>query len=531
MVRGNTQGIKRHILNMLENIYETKCYDFISQDILDLMAKVTCEYNREVLVAISRQGNVVSVAIGSYDAASIAVDSQRKGLNGIRLIHTHPDGNSMLSQADISALQRNKFDSVAAVGVDSQGNITGYYLGYLTANGVKIIQTQDIFDPQYLDLIKECDKEIKGQKSNNFFEIAPQKERAILACIASSDEEADINLRELKSLAESAGAETVAVFKQKKNRPDPKFLFGKGKIEEMKIAVQNHDADTLIVDNELSAIMTKNLENELNVKVIDRSTLILDIFASRAQSMEGKLQVELAQLKYSLPKLLNTGEKMDRLRQGIGMRGPGEKKLETDRRRIKDRVKELEEKLEKLEKERDLRRSRRAKSFIPTVALVGYTNAGKSTLMNLLSGADVLAENKLFATLDPVTRKVYTPSGYYTLTDTVGFIRKLPHEFIEAFKSTLEEAVQADLILHVMDYSDANLFLQYEAVLDVLEKIGAAHKPMINVYNKIDIASGERLDLPTTKDSVFISALTGQGVDKLKERIAEKIFLTTEANR
>ncbi|HEY8444086.1 MAG TPA: GTPase HflX [Clostridia bacterium] len=509
---------------MLEDIYDKKCFDFIEPDILNVMAKVTAEYNREVLVAVSRQGNVISVVVGSFDAAQIAIESQRKGLNGIRLIHTHPNGDSMLSQADISALQREKFDCVAAAGVDEQGNITGYHLGFLTANGVKIIQTQDINDPQYLNLIKEYDKEIKNLKENIYYENKPQKEKAIIACLAESDEEADINLRELKSLAESAGAEVVAVFKQKKDKPDPRYLFGKGKIEEIKTAVQNYDADTLIVDNELSAIMTKNLEAELNVKVIDRFTLILDIFASRAQSMEGKLQVELAQLKYSLPKLLNTGEKMDKLRQGIGMRGPGEKKLETDRRRIKDRIKELEEKLEKLEKERDLRRSKRLKSSIPTVALVGYTNAGKSTLMNLLSGADVLAEDKLFATLDPVTRKVYTPNGYYTLTDTVGFIRKLPHEFIEAFKSTLEEAVQADLILHVMDFSDANLHLQYEAVLDVLEKIGAADKPMINVYNKIDIANPERVDVPAAKNSVFISALTGEGIEKLKELISKKIF-------
>lgn len=524
MVHGNTQGIKRHILLMLENIYNIKCFDFVDHQILDIMAKTTAEYNREVLVAISRQGNVLSVALGSFDAGSIAVENQRKGLNGVRLIHTHPNGSGKLSQADVSALVRNKFDCVAAAGVDAQGNIVDYHLGFLTAQGVKIIKTQNINDPEYLEFIKICDKEIKELKENLYFENVPKKERAILACIYSSDQEADINLQELKSLAISAGAEVAAVFKQKKDKPDPKYLFGKGKIEEIKLAVQNYDADTLIVDNELSAIMVKNLENELNVKVIDRSSLILDIFAARAQSMEGKLQVELAQLKYSLPKLLNAGEKMDRLRQGIGMRGPGEKKLETDRRRIKNRIAELEEKLQKLEKERDLRRSKRAKSMIPTVALVGYTNAGKSTLMNLLSGADVLAEDKLFATLDPVTRKVYTPYGYYTLTDTVGFIRKLPHEFIEAFKSTLEEAVQADLILHVMDYSDPNLNLQYDAVIDVLEKIGASQKPVINVYNKIDKADGERLDIPAVNNAVFISALTGQGVEQLKELIAKMIF-------
>ncbi|HHW90341.1 MAG TPA: GTPase HflX [Clostridiales bacterium] len=507
---------------MLENIYDIKSYDFINQDILDIMTKVTYEYNREVLVAISRQGNVLSVSVGTFDTGAISVNNQRKGLNGIRLIHTHPNGDSRLSQTDLSALEGQRFDCIAAVGVDSLGKITDYCIGYLTANGVRVFKTQNINDSQYIDYIKHFDKELKTQK-DDFFENKPQKERVILACITASDEEAEINLLELKSLANSAGAEVVAMFKQKKDKPDPKFMLGKGKIQEIKLAVQNYRADTLIMDNELSALMIKNLENELNVKVIDRFNLILDIFAARAQSMEGKLQVELAQLKYSLPKLLNTGIRMDRLRQGIGMRGPGEKKLETDRRRIKARIKDLETRLQKLEKERGLRRARRANSFIPTVALVGYTNAGKSTIMNLLSGSDVLAEDKLFATLDPITRKVYAPNGYYTLTDTVGFIRKLPHEFIDAFKSTLEEAVQADLILHVMDYSDPNLFLQYETVIDVLEKIDAANKPVINIYNKIDIAQ-DRLDIPAVSDSVFISALTGQGADSLKSLISNKLF-------
>ncbi|NLC16967.1 MAG: GTPase HflX [Clostridiales bacterium] len=523
MARGNTRGIKRHILNMLENIYDIKSYDFVNQEILDIAAKVTSEYNREVLVAISRQGNVLSVSVGTFDTGAISVNNQRKGLNGIRLIHTHPNGDSRLSQADLSALKRQRFDCVAALGISPQGEITDYHIGYLTANGVRVFKTQNINDAQYLDYIKQFDKELKAQKDYYFVENKPQKERVILACIAASDQEAEINLRELKSLALSAGAEVAAVFSQKKDKPDPKFMLGKGKIQEIKIAIQNYNADTLIIDNELSAIMIKNLEKELNVKVIDRFNLILDIFAARAQSAEGKLQVELAQLKYSLPKLLNTGIKMDRLRQGIGMRGPGEKKLETDRRRIKARIKDLEARLQKLKKERDLRRAKRAKSAIPTVALVGYTNAGKSTIMNLLSGANVLAEDKLFATLDPVTRKVYTPNGYYTLTDTVGFIRNLPHEFIDAFKSTLEEAVQADLILHVMDYSDPNLFSQYEAVIDVLAKIGAAYKPVINIYNKIDIAE-DRLDIPATSNSVFISALTGQGVANLKALISNKLF-------
>ncbi|HEY8389533.1 MAG TPA: GTPase HflX [Clostridia bacterium] len=510
---------------MLESIYDINSENFLDTQILDIMAKVTAEYNREVLVAISRNGKVLSVAIGSSDSGTINVRQEKKGLCGIRLIHTHPNGDANLSDVDISALQKYRYDCIAAAGIDKNGGIKGFCVGYLTLNGVEILQTQDINDPQYFDYILQYDKEQKTAKANDFIVNQKQKEKVILACATLSDKEADLSLKELEALSQTAGAEVVGVVKQNKDKPDPKFMLGRGKLEELKTLVQSTNADTLIMDNELSAIQVKNLESELNIKVIDRSNLILDIFASRASSLEGKLQVELAQLKYSLPKLLGAGGQMDRLRQGIGMRGPGEKKLETDRRRIKAQIIDLEKKIEKLEKERDLRRSKRAKSYLPSVALVGYTNAGKSTIMNLLSGADVLAEDKLFATLDPVTRKVYSQNnGYYVITDTVGFIRKLPHEFIDAFKSTLEEAVQADLILHVMDFSSPNLILQYEVVIDVLQKIGAGNKKIINVYNKIDIAQKDRLDIPVIDNTVYISAKTGEGVDKLKEMIAKEIF-------
>lgn len=525
MVYGNTQGIKRHILDMLETIYDINSKDFLAQQILELIAIVTAEYNREVLVAISRNGKVLSISIGSSDKGAINVKDERKGLCGIRLIHTHPNGNPDLSDVDISALKRNRYDCIAAAGIDQNGKVKGFCIGYLTLNGVEILKTQDVNNPVYFNYILQYDKDLKTQKQNDFIKNQAQKERVILACATLSDKEADLSLEELEALAQTAGAEVVGIIKQNKDKPDPKYMLGKGKLEELKALVQSTDSDTLIFDNELSAIQIKNLENELNVKVIDRSNLILDIFASRASSLEGKLQVELAQLKYSLPKLLGAGGQMDRLRQGIGMRGPGEKKLETDRRRIKEQISDLENKIQKLEKERDLRRSKRAKTYIPSAALVGYTNAGKSTIMNLLSGSDVLAENKLFATLDPVTRKVYCQDkGYYVITDTVGFIRKLPHEFIEAFKSTLEEAVQADIILHIMDFSSPNLTLQYQVVMDVLQKIGAGNKKVINVYNKIDVGDKNRLDIPVINNTVYISAKTGEGIEALKEIISKELF-------
>ena len=525
MVYGNTQGIKRHILDMLETIYDINSKDFLASEILEIIADVTTEYNREILVAISRNGIVLNVSIGSSDRGSANIRQERKGLSGIRLIHTHPNGNPFLSEVDISALKKYRYDSIVAVGVGSEGEVNGFCAGYLTLNGVEVFQTQDINDKKYFDYILQFDKDQKSVKADEYINSETQKERVILSCATLADKEADLSMKELEALAQTAGAEVVAIIKQNKDKPDPKFMLGKGKLDELKTIVQSTNADALIIDNELSAIQIKNLEYELNIKVIDRSNLILDIFASRASSLEGKLQVELAQLKYSLPKLLGAGGQMDRLRQGIGMRGPGEKKLETDRRRIKAQILDLEKKIEKLEKERDLRRSKRAKTYMPSVALVGYTNAGKSTVMHLLAGSDVLAENKLFATLDPITRKVYSQdNGYYVITDTVGFIRKLPHEFIDAFKSTLEEAVQADIILHIMDFSSPNLSSQYEVVMDVLQKIGTSGKKIINVYNKIDISDKERLDIPIISDAVYISAKTGEGIDSLKQIISKELF-------
>lgn len=524
MVYGNTQGIKRHILDMLDNLYDIKSNEFIAPEILNTIVKISAEYNREIMAAINRNGVVLSISIGFFDNAAIELKQDRRILNGVRLIHTHPDGSVNLSEADISALKKNRFDCVTAIGVNLNGDITGYCIGYLSPSNVEIIHTNDINMPEHFRHIQDVERDLKVIDTH-MSNVKPSKEKVILAAISMSDKEIDLSLQELEALALTAGAEVVKTIIQNKATPDPKYMLGKGKLEEVRVAVQNSGAETLIMDNELSAIQIKHLESELGIKVIDRSNLILDIFASRASSQEGKLQVELAQLKYSLPKLLGAGGSMDKLRQGIGMRGPGEKKLETDRRRIKEQITLLEQKIKKIGKERDLRRDSRKQSAIPTAALVGYTNTGKSTIMNLLSGSDVLAENKLFATLDPVTRKVYSSDKkFYLLTDTVGFIRKLPHDFIDAFKSTLEESLYADVLLHVMDLASPHLFTQHEVVMDVLDKIGARDKPVINVYNKQDIFIGEKFDVPVLENSVFISATKGEGIEELKTMIAKVLF-------
>ncbi len=270
----------------------------------------------------------------------------------------------------------------------------------------------------------------------------------------------------------------------------------------------------------------RNIEAETGAKVIDRSALILDIFAGRAESTEGKLQVELAQLKYALPRLIGSGGKLSKMRAGIGMRGPGETKLETDRRLVHRRIFELGERIKKLEAERDLRRRKRAETQVKSVALVGYTNAGKSTILNALSGEKTLAKDMLFATLDPLTRKVYAGEGrYYVLTDTVGFIHRLPHEFIDAFSSTLEEARAADILLHVMDAASPNLLHEHDVVMGVLDRLKVKDKTVVSVYNKTDKAQGDAV-YPKNGLSVRVSALTGENMDGLKRLIEQVLFET-----
>ena len=350
-------------------------------------------------------------------------------------------------------------------------------------------------------------------------------ERALLAAFALKGERyTEDSLDELALLADTAGVEVCGRTAQYKDAPEKGTLIGSGKVAEIKQFCDNHNIDVVIFDNELTGIQIKNLTDMTGRRVIDRSMLILDIFAGRAVSAEGKLQVELAQIKYTLPRLVGIEKNMAKMRAGgaaTGMRGPGETKLETDRRIIRFRVQELEQRLKKLEAERDTRGSARANSGIKRVALVGYTNSGKSTLMNLLSKADVLTEDKLFATLDPVTRKVFLDGRTITLTDTVGFISKLPHEFINAFKSTLSEARDADLLLHVMDCSSPVLQNQHAVVHDVLKQMGIENKPVLSVYNKSDLVKD--FTVFDKSNSVLISAKTGDGADELKRLIGEKL--------
>lgn len=358
-------------------------------------------------------------------------------------------------------------------------------------------------------------------------EIKREQERVVLVAVEYRENDDTVSsVDELEELAETAGAVTVGRLIQKRESVSPGLYLGKGKVEELRDLIEETGATGIICDDELSPAQMKNLEEALDTKVMDRTMLILDIFAGHANTAEGKLQVEMAQLKYRSARLVGMRSSMSRVSYGIGMRGPGEKKLEVDRRLIRDRISRLKEELDTIEKNRSTNRARRLKGGTPVAAIVGYTNAGKSTLLNKLTGAEILAADMLFATLDPTVRQLELENGQQLLlTDTVGFIRKLPHHLIEAFRSTLEEACYADMIIHVVDASNPNAFSQMQVVYETLRRLGVKDKPIITLFNKQDIvAEGEILKDLNSDVSIKISAKTGQGLDDLKKEL-EKILL------
>jgi len=355
------------------------------------------------------------------------------------------------------------------------------------------------------------------------------RERAVLVSVRWGEvtpEEAEEGLRELRSLAETAGAEVVGVLTQARQKPDPATLLGKGKLEELREALSSCQADIVLFDQDLTPSQQRNLENETAVKVVDRTALILDIFAQHARSKEGKAQVEMAQLRYQLTRLTGRGVELSRLGGGIGTRGPGETKLEVDRRRINMRLRTLERELRDLTRVRRVKRKRRRRLAVPTFSLVGYTNAGKSSLLNALTAAGVKVEDQLFSTLDPTTRRIVLPGNRRAvITDTVGFIDHLPHQLVEAFKSTLEEVQEADVLLHVIDASAPDLHRKISAVEEVLEELGALEIPTIQVLNKVDLLDEEgkgelRRRFP---GAVLTSTLSGEGLEELREKMSSRL--------
>lgn len=528
-VNGNTEGIRDAVLERIAAIYDMTQgqYEFASHELIAELCALTGAIRREISVYISRSGSIEDVSVG--DGSKVSMPSMRLVRNedrlcGVRCLHTHPGGDGRLSGVDIGTLRSMRLDCMAAVGVKEDGTATSLYAGYI---GEAVGEEREalVYGPlrpyklpqrQLIEEIYVSDDRLKSSTKDTKDDIP---ERTVL--VGLENDEGYDTIEELAELAKTAGANVVARGIQKRRTPDNATYIGSGKVDELSLLCSETEAELVIFDDELTGSQLRNLETRLGVKVIDRTALILDIFAQRAVSREGALQVELAQMKYNLTRLTGQGTALSRLGGGIGTRGPGEKKLEIDRRRIRRRIFELGEELKEVEKQRSLRRERREKNATPLVALVGYTNAGKSTFLNAVSNAGVLAEDKLFATLDPVVRQITLPNGLdILLSDTVGFINKLPHDLIEAFKSTLEEVSNADLILHVVDISCDHYDAQMRVVEDVIASLGAGDTPRINVYNKID-----RIDSRPrgTEDDAFVSAATGEGMESLLERV-EKLL-------
>lgn len=351
-----------------------------------------------------------------------------------------------------------------------------------------------------------------------------RKDRAIIAALDLPDQPAD--LTELAALVDAAGAEVVGEVVQGRTRPDPATYFGSGKVDEIAQLVAANEATMLVIDSELAPSQIRNLEDQVEVHVLDRSQLIIDIFAQRARTYEGRLQVEIAQLAYALPRLTGRGTEMSRLGAGIGTRGPGESKLEYDRRRIRERIRDLRKEVDEIKRHRELLRAGRVRRGNPLVSLVGYTNAGKSTLLNALTDADIFAADMLFATLDPTTRVLTLPDGQeVAITDTVGFISRLPHMLVDAFHATLEEVQESDLLIHVVDAASEQIWEQMNSVQEVLEELKADDKKQVIVYNKADLLADKSLFMPPYNEHpwILVSANTGEGLAELKQLMAEHL--------
>jgi len=535
MINGNIEGIKKSILERLEMLFDEKILkeQLFSKEIVDTLCFCTNHIDREISVAINRRGEVKEISIGDSSTVRMPqISIKQKKLSGFRIIHTHPNGNPRLSAIDLSALIKLKLDCMVSIGV-LEGEFNGVSIGFCDVYNYMMIpkttlnlNLQEALDFDFLKRVYEIEKIIREVE-----DIDEDKERAILVGIDDIE-----TLIELEELSFACNLEVVQKVLQRKHKSEAATFIGSGKLDELSLMCQATRANVVIFDDELSGSQVRNIEEVVGVKVIDRTVLILEIFAKRAKSRESKIQVELAQLNYRYSRLTGYGTVLSRLGGGIGTRGPGETKLETDRRHIRNRITELKHQLERVVRNREVQRNSR--SSLPVVALVGYTNAGKSTLRNNFcteyaprdqrGNEGVFEANILFATLDTTTRMIITEdSREILLIDTVGFIRKLPHELIEAFKSTLEEVINADLLIHVVDASSEYALDQIDAVETVLEDLNCSDKKQIVLLNKMDIVSENKIAFLkgelSSKKVLEISAKNNVNFDKIMTLIQEEL--------
>lgn len=538
MLHGNTSGLKSTQLKALERIQRRHIqpHEIISNELANFMCSLSRELRRQIGILVDRGGTIRHVILGDDreiflpDISGYALG--RSGLRGLRCIHTHLK-NEPLSQDDITDLSLLRLDLMGAIGVDDHGTPQGFYYAHLLPPNPQGLQVE----VHALKHFHALDLDVKGflsaleaeleRKAAETVDLSDPRERALLISVNKKPKKTiEDSLTELQELARTADVAVLGSVVQRPNHFNPRFLMGEGKLKEVVISAMQQHATMLIFDQDLTPTQVRSISALTELKTIDRSQLILDIFARRAHTLDGKVQVELAQLKYILPRLSGKGTAFSRLMGGIGGRGPGETKLEIDRRRIRERISHLEKRLKKMARSRFQRRQRRSRSDVPIVSIVGYTNAGKSTLLNALTQSDVFAEDKLFATLDTSTRRLRFPmEREVIITDTVGFIRDLPESLMGAFKATLEELEDADLLLQVVDISDPCFEEHMRAVDQILEDLNFAHIPRLRVFNKIDrIEAAECLELCRRYDATGVCARDRSTFAPLMQALQERFW-------
>jgi GTPase len=517
-LHGNTAGLKADQLRRLENLYRRRTPPsfLITAELCRDLAALSHELRRQVALLVNRQGRVAFVIAGDSHGIVIpdtpAYRSAPGRLRGLRCIHTHLRADETLSRDDVTDLSLLRLDLMAAITVDAEGRPRQVHIAHILPDAMAPVAFMAPLAPHQLDIdclemIQALEREI-GQ-AGHVGRAVSGVERALLVSVATgSRKEAIESLEELEELSHSCGVEVVGTRLQMRDRVDPRYLMGRGKLQELTIFALQKAVSLLVFDQELNPSQIRAITDFIDLKVIDRTQLILDIFAQRAQTREGKRQVELAQLRYLLPRLVTKNTAMSRLTGGIGGRGPGETKLEINRRRVRDRIVRLEKDLELVRRQRSQRRVRRDRREVPVISIIGYTNAGKSTLLNTLTHSRVLAESRLFATLDPSSRRLRFPRDTEVIiTDTVGFIRDLPKELVTAFRATLEELESADLLLHVVDVGNPHFETHMESVECVLQDLALTATPRICAFNKQDLLDPEVLAaLKGRLNGVFICA-------------------------
>lgn len=528
--------MKADQVRRLTNLYRRKTPPayIVSPELSKAICQLSFEIRRQIGILLDRHGRTAYVMVGTHQQIVIPnLEKYRSGggrLKGLRCVHTHLQ-NEPLTQDDLMDLALLNLDLMAAVTIDAQGRPDRIYAAHLLPEGRNGANWEILSPLGSGELDIDCQGLIRSLESEFARKAGAQKlkgkwDRAVLVSVTTAPKRvAQDSMAELRELAESCQIAVIDTVIQHRQRVDPRFLMGQGKLSELVILALQKGVDLLIFDQELNASQIRSITDLIELKVIDRTQLILDIFAQRAQSREGKIQVELAQLKYLLPRLLGKGTAMSRLAGGIGGRGPGETKLEIDRRRVRHRIARLEKSLASIQKQRAQRRAKRNKKGLPIISIIGYTNAGKSTLLNTLTRSSVLVENRLFATLDPTSRRKRLPKeAEVIITDTVGFIRELPQELITAFRATLEELEDADLLIHVIDMSNARFPAQIESVERILENLHLESIPVLTVLNKQDLVDPLAVKRLTRRwRGVPISANDEHTLAPLLDRIEEYI--------